>query len=252
MSYIKLNENSIVDEHICCAISNNKKDLRVLTKKKWLSSAFNDGLTFLKLDERGKVFIEYIPAEKAWAPINADNYLYINCFWVSGKFVKQGHATNLLNLCLEDAKIQGKDGLVILSSSKKMPFLSDPVFLKKKGFKVADTAYPNYELLYYPLNNDAIIPQFKSSAKAGKIKEEGMVLYYSHQCPHTQMYADIIKEVALENGLELELRQFTTYQDAQKAFAPFTTYSFFDNGVLVTNEIFSKKKFEKYLENRLK
>ena len=34
-------------------------------------------------EERGKCFIEYIPAENAWVPIAADGYLNIACLWVS-------------------------------------------------------------------------------------------------------------------------------------------------------------------------
>ena len=38
---------------------------------------FDEGLVFLKSKERGKCFIEYIPAENAWNPIVADElYVY--------------------------------------------------------------------------------------------------------------------------------------------------------------------------------
>ena len=53
-------------------------------KKEWLRQRFDDGLVFYRSEERGKCFIEYIPAENAWVPIAADGYLYINCLWVSG------------------------------------------------------------------------------------------------------------------------------------------------------------------------
>ena len=39
--------------------------------------------------ERGKCFIEYIPAENAWVPIEAAGWLYINCLWVSGDVYKR-------------------------------------------------------------------------------------------------------------------------------------------------------------------
>ena len=42
-------------------------------------------------EERGKCFIEYIPGENAWVPIEAEGYLYINCLWVSGSL--KGHGT---------------------------------------------------------------------------------------------------------------------------------------------------------------
>lgn len=125
MSYIYVNKTNIDSEHICCAISESKTDTRAVTKKNWLKNNFDRGLKFIKLNERGKVFIEYLPVEEAWVPVVATNCYYINCFWVSGKFVKQGHGTNLLNLCIEEAEKEKKDGLIVLSSQKKMPFLSD-------------------------------------------------------------------------------------------------------------------------------
>lgn len=70
---------------------------------------------------------------------------------------------------------KGKKGLVTLSSKKKMPFLSDPKFLRYKGFLVADTADPYYELFYLPFDVDAIKPCFKSQVKKPQIKSKGFV-----------------------------------------------------------------------------
>ena len=64
MEYIKVTSENIDNEHICCAISNNN-DIQVSSKKTWLKERFDDGLVFLKSIERGKCFIEYIPAENA-------------------------------------------------------------------------------------------------------------------------------------------------------------------------------------------
>ena len=58
MEYIKVTNENIEKEHICCAISNNN-DIQVSSKKAWLSERFKDGLVFLKSTERGKCFIEY-------------------------------------------------------------------------------------------------------------------------------------------------------------------------------------------------
>ena len=83
MEYIKVTRENLEREHICCAISNNN-DVQVASKKAWLAERFDDGLVFLKSVERGKCFIEYIPAEMAWNPLLADGYMYIDCLWVSG------------------------------------------------------------------------------------------------------------------------------------------------------------------------
>jgi len=77
MDIISVNRSNIDKEHICCAISDKKGETCVSSKKTWMKSKFENGLVFKRLDARGKVFIEYIPAENAWCPIEADGvYLY--------------------------------------------------------------------------------------------------------------------------------------------------------------------------------
>ena len=85
MNYIRITKENIDKEHICCAMSGKQS----VAKKEWLRQRFDDGLVFYRSEERGKCFIEYIPAENAWVPIEADGYLYINCLWVSGSM--KGH-----------------------------------------------------------------------------------------------------------------------------------------------------------------
>ena len=44
MEYIKVTNENIEKEHICCAISNNN-DIQVSSKKAWLLERFEDGLS---------------------------------------------------------------------------------------------------------------------------------------------------------------------------------------------------------------
>ena len=111
-------------------IASHNKDVQVASKKAWLAERFDEGLVFLKSVERGKCFIEYIPAENAWIPIDADGYMYIDCLWVSGSFKGHGYSTDLLEACIKDSRAKGRKGLCILSSAKKKPLLADPKFLK--------------------------------------------------------------------------------------------------------------------------
>ena len=73
MNYIRITKENIDKEHICCAMSGKQS----VAKKDWLRQRCDDGLVFYRSEERGKCFIEYIPAENAWVPIEADGYLYI-------------------------------------------------------------------------------------------------------------------------------------------------------------------------------
>lgn len=248
MSFIDVNLENIHNEHICCAISDKKGENCVGSKKEWMRQRFSDGLVFKKLNERGKVFIEYIPAEYAFAPISAHNYMYINCFWVSGKFKGQGYANRLLEECITDVKAKGKDGLVVLSSKKKKPFLSDPGYLKYKGFRVCDTAIPYYELLYLPFHENSALPHFNDIAKSGTIEDMGVILYYSNQCPHTDKYVTIVAQAAKEHNIDLKIIKIETVEQAKSAPTPFTTYSLFINGKFETNEILTEKKFLKIME----
>lgn len=249
MEIITLTKENLEQEHICCAISNNK-DCQVSAKKAWLAERLDEGLVFKKGNVRGKCFIEYIPAENAWAPITADGYMYIDCLWVSGQFKGQGNSTLLLDACIQDSKEKGKAGLVILSAKKKLSFLSDPKFLRYKGFLLADTAEPHYELLYLPFDKEAKKPVFKPQVKTPHIVEQGFVLYYAHQCPFTAKYVPLIQEMAKSKGVPFKAIRFENKEQAQSAPAPYTSYSLFYNGEFITNEILSEKKFQKLLTDK--
>ncbi|MBR4628386.1 MAG: YoaP domain-containing protein [Ruminococcus sp.] len=249
MEYIRVTKENIDSEHICCAISNNK-DIQVASKKAWLSERFDDGLVFLKSTERGKCFIEYIPAENAWNPIAADGYMYIDCLWVSGSLKGHGYSTDLLNACIEDSKAKGKKGLCILSPAKKKPFLADPKFLEHKGFKVCDEADNGIQLWYLPFTDDAKPPVFRECAKNPHIDETGYVLYYTSQCPFNAKYVPIVEQTAKELGVPFKAIHIGTKEEAQNAPTPVTTYALFYNGIYLTNEQMNDKKFIKLVSQK--
>ncbi len=250
MEIITVNSSNIHSEHVCCAISEKKGEACVASRKAWIKSQLCDGLVFKKLNVNGKVFIEYLPAENAWCPIDAPGYLFVKCFWVSGQYKGKGYADQLLEECIKDAKAGGKNGLVILSSAKKMPFLSDPKYLKYKGFLTADTASPYFELLYLPLSDHAPKPVFKDCCRQGIIEDKGFVLYYSDQCTYPDKYANLIANIAKENGERLQLIKLLTREQAKAAPSPFTIYSLFYNGKFITHEIQSESKFLKLLKGQ--
>ena len=247
---ITINQDNIDREHICCAISDKKGETCVSSKKAWMKNAFADGLVFRRLDERGKVFIEYMPAENAWCPIIAGGYMHVNCFWVSGQFKGKGFANQLLDLCVEDAKAKHKHGLTVVSSEKKRSYLTDPDYLKHKGFLAADTASPFFVLYYLPFSDNAPVPKIKDCAKQGRIDDKGMILFYTNQCPLTDKYAPLIRGLAEHRGANVKLVKLETKEQAQDAPTPFTTYSFFCDGQFISNEIFGPAAFEKFMNKK--
>lgn len=240
MNYIKITKENIDNEHICCAMSGKQS----LAKKKWLKDRFDEGLVFYRSEERGKCFIEYIPAENAWVPIDAAGYLFINCLWIAGSMKGHGYSNDLMDECIRDARIQRRKGLCILSSAKrKKEFLSDPKYLAYKGFTLADETDCEITLMYLPLSADAIPPKFKDCAKYPKTGETGFVIYYTDQCPFTYYWVPRVAEVAKENGIPLQTVHITDKETAQNLPAPVTNYALFYNGEFITHAIQSDKKF---------
>lgn len=170
---IQVTEDNLDKEHICCAIANNK-DIQVQAKKEWLRARFAEGLVFLKGDVRGKCFIEYIPAEKAWAPIEAQGYMYIDCLWVSGQFKGKGYSNLLLEACIRDSQAKGKKGLVILSAKKKLPFMSDPKYLAYKGFSVCDTAGKAYTLMVLTFGKQETLPRLRRRFSSRRLRRRAL------------------------------------------------------------------------------
>ncbi len=244
MEYIKLTKENLINEHICCAISNNN-DVQVSSKKQWLEKCFDDGLVFLKSVERGKCFIEYIPIENAWNPLIGKDYMFINCLWVSGSFKGHGYSNDLLNECIKDSKKKGKIGLCILSSAKKLPFLADPKYLKYKGFEVADEADNGIQLWYLPFKKDANKPSFKDCAKHPHIEEKGYVLYFTNQCPFNGKYIPILEKCAKDNNINFKAIHISDKKTAQNAPTPITNYALFFDGKYISNEQMNDKKFLK-------
>ena len=242
MEYIRVTKENIDNEHICCAISSNK-DVQVISKKEWLRDRFDDGLVFLKSVERGKCFIEYLPAENAWNPIDADGYMYVDCLWVAGSFKGHGYSNELLDMCIKDSKEKGKRGLCILCANKKKPFLSDPKFLKYKGFMPCDEADNGIELWYLPFDGVSDKPKFKDCAKHVSINELGYVLYYTSQCPFNAKYVPMLEECALEHNIPFKAIHITNKEQAQSAPTPITTYALFHDGEYLTNEQMNVNKF---------
>lgn len=240
MNYIRITKDNIDNEHICCAMSGKQS----LVKKEWLKRRFDEGLVFYRSMERGKCFIEYIPAENAWVPIVADGWLYINCLWVSGSMKGHGYSGDLLDECIRDAKAQRKNGVCILcAEGRKREFLADPKFLNHKGFKTADISDCGINLMYLPLVLNAEMPRFKECAKHPKAAKDGYVLYYTDQCPYTYYWVPKVQEAAREHGILFKAIHITDKESAQNVPAPVTTYALFRDGQFLTQSVQSDKKF---------
>lgn len=236
---IQLTKENIDKEHICCAISDKKCADSYQAKKDWLKKEFNNGYVFRRLNERAKVFIEYGPAETAWIPITAPDYLNINCFWVSGRYKKSGYGKALLNTAIEDAKKQSKNGLVTVVGTKKFHFMSDTKWLLKQGFEEIERISSGFSLLVMKLEANVENPKFNESVKTGECPDKkGIIVYYSNRCPFAEFHAkESLVETAKKRNLSLKVIKLKTMEEAQNAPSPATIFSLFLNGKFMTTDL---------------
>ncbi len=263
-NFITLNKENIDREHICCAISDKKCAESYEAKKAWLKREFDNGYVFRRLDERAKVFIEYVPAEKAWIPVDAPNYLMINCFWVSGQYKGKGYAKALLQSAIDDAKAQGKDGLVSVVGTSKLHFMSDTKWLLRQGFETVEKLPYGFSLLTKKLNPKAPNPKFKECVQSGECPDKkGLVVYYSNRCPFTEYQVNTeLTKTAKSRKLPLKIIKFETLKQAQSSptpatifslfYTPATIFSLFYNGKFITTDVSScmDSRFDKVLPKR--
>lgn len=243
----ELTFENIGDEHICCAISDKKSQNGVVCKKKWLMERMKEGLKFRKFAVRGKSFIEYLPAEYSWDVVKADGYMYVNCFWVAGKYAGHGWGKLLLEECEKDSK--DMNGIIAISSLRKKPFLSDPDFLRKHGFEVCDE-YPPYFTLMVKKFKDVPNPKFNiDNVNSVKPLRRGITVFYTKQCPFTDYYVDLMGRLSREENVNFESVEFDSREIAQKSPSPKTTFALYLNGEFVNHELMSENKFRKFLED---
>lgn len=245
--FVNLTPGNVEQEHICCAIVGKQHQEGVERKKAFLAGGFGHGLVFRKLDVRGKVFIEYAPAEVAWRPVIAPGYLVIHCLWVSGRFKGQQLGRALLQHCLED--VGERQGVVAVSGRR--PYLTDTRFYLHEGFDLVETTATGFDLVRYG-SSEAPQPRFADNARRGTVPEDaGVHFEYAYQCPFVPGCLRDMAAVAREFDLPVTMRELTTPEKAQGAASPFGTFGAFLHGRLITHELMSGNKFRTLLEHKL-
>lgn len=244
--YINLTLENIDKEHICCAIGDPKHQNGVESKKEWIKNKLKDGHVFRKLDDRGKIFIEYEPIETAWVPINGKNYEYIYCLWVAGSFKGKGIARELLEYAINDSKEKGMSGICTLTSKKKKPFLGEKKFFEHYGFKVVDTVN-DYELLALQFDDNEI-PKFNDTARMMKIDNKEFTIYYSPECPYVEYEIKELSEYANEKNIKINFIKIDSLEKAKEVPCIFNNWANFYKGEFISNTILNKNSFEKLLK----
>lgn len=99
MNIAEVTPKNVMQETLFCI--KDVKSSGFARKSEWFGKRYQEGLRIkiLKNDDNKSIaFIEYTPAEFAWRPIEADNYMFIHCmFTYSNKDKKQGYGALLIS-----------------------------------------------------------------------------------------------------------------------------------------------------------
>jgi N-acetylglutamate synthase-like GNAT family acetyltransferase len=220
-------------------------------KRDWLTARLAEGLKIHMVHEIGGRtvgFIEYIPGEYAWRAVNAPGYLVIHCLWVVGKGKGKGYGAHLLKICLDDARAQGKHGVVMVASDGVWMAKKD-LFLKN-GFKEVEQAPPSFRLLVYRFD-DAPLPAFPKNWEARQSRfGEGLTVVRAPQCPYIEDAVNTALEYAAEKNIAARVVTFNTAEDLQtNSPSPYGVFGLVLNGKLLAYHYLLPKDFDKLVLN---
>ena len=241
-SIVEITEENLNEYGIFCI--KDKKSSGYKAKIKWVRNELKNGLKILiALDENKKQigFIEYIPSEFAWRPINAQNYLFIHCIMIIAKEDRQKSlGSDLIEHCYKDALNLDKAGLCVMSSDGS--WMAKKSIFEKNGFVIAENK-GRFELMFKQIKDDAVKPQF-NNWEGELINYSGWNLVYSDQCPWHEKSVEDISQFANQTYFDLTIKKIENSIEAQQSPSGFGTFSLIKKGKLLEDHYLSKRRFE--------
>jgi GNAT superfamily N-acetyltransferase len=226
------------------------KNQGVRPKVEWLGRSFAEGLRyFLARDERGRplAFLEYVPGEFAWRPVDAGGWLFVHCLWVYPRGQKVGGlGSRLIQACLDEARRQRAIGVAAMVSDG--PWMTGRAVFLENGFRLAAEA-DRFQMVTHRLRAGAE-PRFRDISGSVR-KYRGLNVVYCAQCPMLPKSVHDLSEMAADRGLELKVTVLESAREAQNAPSYYGVYSLVWNGRLLSDHYVSKGRFKGLLEREI-
>jgi len=246
---IDVNEANISQYPPTCFLNPNNIGYQI--KAEWFKERFTEGLKikllYLENDKKCHGFIEYVPGEYAWRAVEAKDYLFIHCIWVSpNKFKNKGYGSLLVEECVKDAEKQGKAGVAVIASEG--PFMANKDLFLKKGFREVQ-ASGVFTLLVKQLKK-APEPKFKDCENQLS-RYEGLSIVYSNQCPWVARFMSELGELIEKKGLKIDVVELKTPEQAQDAPSIYAVFNLVNDGTLLVDHYISNTRFLNILNKEL-
>ncbi len=227
-----------VDEFGLLCFKSKKNTDGYKDKLAWTRRRFDEGLRekLLLVDEGKKSgltargFIEYIPGKFAWRGISADGYMVIHCLWVVGRHRGHGYGSELLKLCLDDAK--DMDGVAVVTGKTWLPGSG---LLVKNGFKKVGVMPADCELYAIRFNAEAPWPKFNvPPGDLGARYAQGLTVFRSRQCPYTAGSVYELQKECERMRIPFRVLNMETCAEAQMCAHPYGTFCVLFDGKVIS------------------
>ncbi len=237
METITLDFKNYEQISLCCC-----DEISEPIKKKWLQNHMQDGVVYRRSAEDAS-FMEYMPGEDAWCPVEAPQVMFIHFFHVDQNAKA---AKTLMRECIADCRIKGRKGLAAMVSESPRPLLPEAELLHSFGFQSCDQ-WGKYQLYYLPLEEDAEPPHFMINTE-NVSSRKGVTVYYSDQCPSISSRIETILSWVRHCGEPYEIIKVDIPREKEDLDRddiirpkemphPYTMYAVFLDGRFLTDDI---------------
>ena len=232
-------ENIAEHPYTVCFI--NPKQETFHTKVDWYQKQFLDGLRikllYVKGEKKAVGFVEYIPGEFCWRPVNATGYMFIHCLWTNGKqYRNQGLGAMLLEAV--DADSADKLGVAVMTSENA--FMATRALFEKNGYRAV--AESGKDQLLVKTFKDGPLPRIKDWQSRLE-NYQGLNILYSNQCPWVSRFIREVEPFLKEHGLKPTIIEIDTAEKAQQAPSLYGVFNLIYNGRLLADRYISTTRF---------
>lgn len=246
LKIIDVTPDNVLKETLFCIKDIKKPGFE--SKRKWFENRYHDGLRIRILkDEDDKMigFIEFIPASKAWRPVDADDFMFIHCMYVYSKKDRHlGYGSMLIKDAENEARVNNMSGICVMTS--KGSWMANKTVFEKLGFNEIDKR-GRFELLTKIWDKTSDTPKLFDWTLQQK-KYKGWHLVYADQCPWHEKSAYDLLNTAMDFGIDLKLTKIESVEEAKNAPSGFGVFNLLYNGKLLEDHYISATRFKNILK----
>jgi len=223
-------------------------------KFQWIKKRMSEGLKVKMLstpDDGLAGYIEYVPGERAWRAVNAENYMFIHCIYMQARYKGKGYGTRLIEDCVKDARKANMNGVAVVT--REGTFMVGKELFLKNGFEEVEKALSDFSLLVKRCKKSAPTPSFKGQWDQKRKKfRKGLTIITSGQCPQNVKMVNDITQIARERyAMEPRIVEYKSYRQAQNAPWPYAVSGVLYDGKLVADHPISGTRFQNIMEKEI-